>query len=94
MVKLCPALRDRSNSAAFYPVKQAAPRTARHLLAEQTGKFSPENLRDKMPRKAFYPAFQGFAGPLPAPLPKGNGFAALPIGARLYLNSLFPNEVT
>ena len=25
--------------------------------------------------------------PPPAPLPKGNGFAALPIGARLYLNS-------
>jgi len=46
-------------SAAFYPAKQAAPRTARHLSAEKTGKFSPENLRDKMPSVAFYPAFQG-----------------------------------
>ena len=49
----------RPDSAAFYPAKQAAPRTARHLLAKRTGKFSPENLRDKMPRRAFYPALQG-----------------------------------
>ena len=55
MVKLCPALRDRSNSAAFYPVKQVAPRTARRLLANEIGKFSPENLRDKMPRRGFIP---------------------------------------
>ena len=50
----CPA-----RTAAFYPVEQAAPWRARHLLAEKPGKFSPENLRDKMPRKAVYPAFQG-----------------------------------
>ena len=61
LVELCPALRVRSDSAAFYPVKQAAPWTVRHLLAKETGKFSPENLRDKMPRRAFYPAFQGSA---------------------------------
>ncbi|MBP5437750.1 MAG: hypothetical protein J6Y30_07205 [Treponema sp.] len=30
-------------------------------MAKETGKFSPENLRDKMPRRAFYPAFQGSA---------------------------------
>ena len=62
---LCPALRVRSNSASFYPAKQAAPRTARHVLAKETGKFSPENLRDKMPRRAFYPALQGSGGPNP-----------------------------
>jgi len=56
---LCPALRVRPDSASFYPVKQAAPWTARHLLAEEAGKFSPENLRDKMSRRAFYPALQG-----------------------------------
>ncbi|MBQ1590900.1 MAG: hypothetical protein II077_02530, partial [Treponema sp.] len=46
------------SSASFYPVKKAAPRTARHLLAKETGKFSPENLRDKMTRRAFYPALR------------------------------------
>ena len=51
----------RPDSAAFYPVEQTAPWRARHLLAEKTGKFSPENLLDKMPRRAFYPAFQGSA---------------------------------
>ena len=59
LVKLCPALRVRSDSAPFYPVEQAAPRTARHLFAKATCKFSPENLWDKMPRRAFYPALQG-----------------------------------
>ena len=43
---------------AFYPVKQAAPWRARHLLAEEIGKFSPENLRDKMSRRTFYPALR------------------------------------
>ncbi len=35
-------------------------------------------------KEGVYPAFQGSAI---APLPDGNGYAALPIGARLYLNS-------
>ena len=34
-----------------------------------------------MPWRAFYPAFQGSAC---ASLPNGNGYAALPIGARLF----------
>ena len=50
---------EPARTAAFYPVEQAAPWRARHLLAEKPGKFSPENLRDKMPRKAVYPALQG-----------------------------------
>ena len=39
-VLLCPALRVQPDLAAFYPVNQAAPRTARYLLADQTDKFS------------------------------------------------------
>jgi len=72
-------------SASFYPVKQAAPRTARHLLAEETGKFSPENLRDKMPRKVFYPAFHGSGFRLHSSLRSEHAARAIPIGARLYI---------
>ena len=61
-VKLCPALRDRPASFAFSPNRTPiAPRMARQKLAEKTGEFSPEKSRDKMPRRAFYPAFQGSA---------------------------------
>ena len=50
----------RPDSFAFSPNrKQVAPRTARYFFANKTGEFSPENSRDKMPRMAFYPAFQG-----------------------------------
>ncbi|MBQ3981080.1 MAG: hypothetical protein II631_03430, partial [Treponema sp.] len=87
MVKLCPALRDRSNSAAFYPLKQVAPRTARRLLAEETGKFSPENLRDKMPRRWFIPLSRVPLSLQPPHFVAVAGYAALPIGARLYLYS-------
>ena len=80
MVKLCPALRDRSNSAAFYPVKQVAPRTARRLLANETGKFSPENLRDKMPRRRFIPLSRVPLSLQPPHFVAVAGYAALPIG--------------
>ena len=83
MVKLYPSLRVRVNSLAFSIYrKQAAPWRVRHLFSIYMGKFSEENLRVKMPRRAFLPAFQGSAS---APLPNGNRFAALPIGARLCL---------
>ena len=49
-------------------------------LCKKSGKFSPENLRVKMPRRAFLPALQGSA----ALHCLRNGYAALPIGARLF----------
>ena len=52
----CPS----SPSLAFFPErKQAAPWRARYFLANRTGKFSEENLREKIPRRVFFPAFQG-----------------------------------
>ena len=58
----CPArlraiLSCRTSSAKGSRSKASS--AARHLFAKATCKFSPENLWDKMPRRAFYPAFQG-----------------------------------
>ena len=70
----------RPDSAAFYPVEQAAPWRARHLLAEKTGKFSPENLRDKMPRRGFIPLSRVPLSLQPPHFVAVAGYAALPIG--------------
>ena len=87
----CPA-----KTAAFYPVEQAAPWRARHLLTEKPGKFSPENLRDKMPRKAFYPAFRGLPS---GRYPSGTCSATPPIPARIFsakgiaIDSAIPRKI-
>jgi len=60
--------------------KQTAAWRPRHFLAIKIGEFSQENSRVKIAWMQFLPAFQGSAI---APLPNGNGSAALPIGARL-----------
>ena len=50
------------------------------FVSKKTGEFSPENSWVKIAWMQFLPAFQGSAC---ASLPNGNGYAALPIGARL-----------
>ena len=40
-------------------------------------------LTGKNCKETIFTRFPGFRGPLPPPLPSGNGYAALPIGARL-----------
>ena len=51
------------------------------FLCKVAGEFYEVKLADKNCMEAFFPAFQGSAI---APLPYGNGCAALPIGRRLY----------
>jgi hypothetical protein len=51
------------------------------FVSKKTGEFSPENSWVKIAWMQFLPALQGSAC---ASLPNGNGYAALPIGARLF----------
>ena len=51
------------------------------FVSKKTGEFSPENSWVKIAWMQFLPALQGSAY---ASLPNGNGYAALPLGARLF----------
>jgi len=82
LVLLCPALRDRPDSMHFLPKLQtSSAMEGASFVSKKTGEFSPENSWVKIAWMQFLPALQGSAF---ASLPNGNGYAALPIGARLF----------
>ena len=89
---LCPALRVRPDSPWHFPrfVEPQASRTARYLFVLMFGAFFKENARDKMPRRAFYPAFQGYAY-APARL-RRSCCATFPIGARFLCKKVANHE--
>ncbi|MBR6144161.1 MAG: hypothetical protein IKQ23_07750, partial [Treponema sp.] len=58
--------------------RSAASSGARHLVAIQSGDFSQEKSRVKMPRRVFLPAFRGFSTAKAVPL------RAATIGRRLH----------
>ena len=62
-------------------------------VSKGTGQFSFGKLMEKNCMEAIFPRFSGFRGSLPAPLPYGNGCAALPIGRRLILKTTKKQEI-
>ncbi|MBQ1644865.1 MAG: hypothetical protein II103_10105, partial [Treponema sp.] len=63
ILQIQPSVKNANRNLAILTLnrKQAAPWTARHFFAQKLGKFSKENLRVKIARTQFLPAFQGSA---------------------------------
>jgi len=61
ILQIQPSVKNANRNLAIFTLnrKQAAPWTARHFFAQKLGKFSKENLRVKIARTQFLPAFQG-----------------------------------